>query len=455
MKPKVGFVTFGYGAWIKSENVEALKEEALNGLKRINNIEIIEAPVIPKSIEDIHHITSFFRSKDVDIVVVFLADDSPEEFSCLFAKELFDYPMVLWALYDSPMSFLPLTAIIIMSGNLMRIGKKFFTVFGHPRSPETIRKLVSYVKAAWVAKRLKKTRIGVVGSLNLGMMDTGYSEFEMRKIVPCIFHLDTLELFTFFEEIDEHEARRIAEEFAGRVSKVDVPFREVILAAKSYLAMKKVVENYGLDALTIREWGSERELGARGFTMCLGSSILNEEGIVCVQESDISSTITALILRLLTGKPFFCGDISRAYIEKNVIVVFHEGAFPLALARDLKQVVLAPAVISVETVTGRAGGVSIQFPLKPGRVTIAKLSGRPLEGKVKMAIAGGEMLEYTEPVKRGHVVGYLRPDAGAKKFIRTWIEEGFEHHLVVVYDDVLKELKALCDILGITKVVIQ
>ena len=86
-----------------------------------------------------------------------------------------------------------------------------------------------------------------------------------------------------------------------------------------------------------------------------------------------------------------------------------------------------------------------EFPLKPGRVTIARLSQS--KGQHRLVIGGGEMLRAAPSFSgTSGVCAFDRPAAEALDTVMT---EGLEHHYGLAYGDVRDELRALAALLGL------
>ena len=96
---------------------------------------------------------------------------------------------------------------------------------------------------------------------------------------------------------------------------------EIIKSARMYLGLRKMIQDYGADAITIDCYRRFEELPAYP---CLAFFQLNNDGVTAVCEADLSSTITQLIIRYLTEeltgepRPGFVNDpvadFSRGWI---------------------------------------------------------------------------------------------------------------------------------------------
>jgi len=453
-KPKIGIVTFGH-QYFKMPYTE---------LRDIFCSELAKYPVdlrvfekIPKSVAEAVEAANFFRSEDVDIVAIYISDWPSEEFPVVLARELMEYPFAVVGNYqlESKSSFVPFAGITSMAGNFMRVGKRFFSVLGGPRDTETVQRVYKLAKAATTAKSLRRATVGMFGGINLSQLDTGYSEFHVRKILPGILHFDTTELLSRFEKVDGSEAARIARDVVGKVGQLQVDEKELTRAAKAYLAIREVVKEYNLNAVTIREWGTDKEINERIFTVELAASLLMDENVVVIPECDIATTITSLSTCMLTNKAMFFGELAFADLERNLACLIHTGHPSLSIVDDPAKITVTPAVVEVQDFLGKKEGMSFEGQLKPGRITLTKISGRPVEDELRMVMTSGEIVRGENPfLGQGFTYAWIKPDCGVRKLFETLVKEGFGHHMIVGYGDIREELDALGEILGIRRITV-
>jgi L-fucose isomerase-like protein len=90
-------------------------------------------------------------------------------------------------------------------------------------------------------------------------------------------------------------------------------------------------------------------------------------------------------------------------------------------------------------------GATVEFPFKPGAVTLAKLL-RPRNGQLTLAAAGGEVVS-SEGVRGS--VATVRPKPSAAALIDWLMREAVEHHIALVYGSWLSDLETFCEFTGI------
>jgi L-fucose isomerase-like protein len=166
--------------------------------------------------------------------------------------------------------------------------------------------------------------------------------------------------------------------------------------------------------------------------------MLSNEQTPCSCEVDVNGTITQLILQWMSGQPAFGTDLVSVDEIDNAIVIWHCGLAPQEMAD--------PAVESRGTIhSNRKLPLLMEFPLKPGRVTIARLS--QASGSFRLVVGGGEMIKA--PPSFSGTSGLLRFDRPAHDVLDTILNEGLEHHLSITYGDYVPALTALAKMLNI------
>jgi L-fucose isomerase-like protein len=152
----------------------------------------------------------------------------------------------------------------------------------------------------------------------------------------------------------------------------------------------------------------------------------------------VNGTISQLILQWLSGEPAFGTDVVSFDVQGNSAVVWHCGLAPLSMADT--------AVRPRATIhSNRNLPLLMEFPLKPGRVTVARLS--EATGDFRLVVAGAEMLQ--SPMSFSGTSGVLRFDRPAAEVLDLMLGEGLEHHISLTYGDHLPALLALARMLDL------
>jgi L-fucose isomerase-like protein len=204
----------------------------------------------------------------------------------------------------------------------------------------------------------------------------------------------------------------------------------------SYLALRQLAEEEHLGGLAVRCW--PEFFTDLGCAACGAMSMLSDALTPCSCEADVNGTVTQLMLQWISGKPAFGTDIVSFDLEDDTVVVWHCGLAPLSMAN--------PEVRPRATVhSNRQLPLLMEFPLKPGRVTVARLS--EATGGYRLAVGGGEMLRA--PMSFSGTSGVLRFDRPAQQVLDTLLGEGLEHHVTLTYGNHVPALVALAKMLDL------
>jgi L-fucose isomerase-like protein len=95
--------------------------------------------------------------------------------------------------------------------------------------------------------------------------------------------------------------------------------------------------------------------------------------------------------------------------------------------------------------TNRRQALLLEFALRPGRVTLFRLS--QARGRAQVAIATGEMLD--RPMAFTGTSGVMRFDRGARAVRDDVMASGLEHHMALAYGDHAEALRGVAARLGV------
>jgi L-fucose isomerase-like protein len=165
-------------------------------------------------------------------------------------------------------------------------GIKFRYLYNAPDSPMDIDGILSFARAAYTAKRLRYSRLGMIGFNDMGLYSTGYNPTLLRdRIGPEIESLDMLQLKAKMDEIDpadiKKERERITADWEYPLGK---PKDQVIeKAICMYLASIRLCEEKKFDTLSFKcVDGVDLEMG---LTHAVPSSLIADAGYPYVDEN--------------------------------------------------------------------------------------------------------------------------------------------------------------------------
>ena len=292
-------------------------------------------------------------------------------------------------------------------------------------------------RAQAVAARLAETRTGVIGDRPDGFSPCDYDPAVLRELTGVTVEKMTLdELFGPARMVTadrEAAARERVSSLAG-LDRVDQG--ELAASLRLYPALSDVARARGLSGLAVRCWPEAfTEYGA---AVCAPAGIMNDDLIPTACEADVYGNVTALALQWLSGGPVLVADLVDVDVDSDTIVLWHCGKAPLSMAD--------PGAVPAATVhSNRRKPLLNEFPLRPGRVTIARLSRAG--GSHSLVVGGAEMLEA--PLAFSGTAGVARFDTPAARVADTIMAEGLEHHYGIAYGDIRAELHALAAAWGV------
>jgi len=175
-----------------------------------------------------------------------------------------------------------------------------------------------------------------------------------------------------------------------------------------------------------------------GCAACGPMAMMNEAGVPAACEADVHGAWTQLLLREVAGTPPWMSDLVDIDFEDDTAVLWHCGSAPMSMrAAD------TPARATVHT--NRKMPLLYEFTLKPGRITLARLS--QARGELKLMLGGAEVL--AAPMAFTGTSGTVRFDAPAAEVCERIMAEGLEHHYALAYGEHRPALRAAAASLGL------
>ncbi len=375
-----------------------------------------------------------------DAVVIFQATFADSTMVMLLAKML-DAPLLLWAVPEERsggrLRLNSLTGINLAGHALTRAGIGYEYVYGAPDDPATLKKVKTFVAAASAYQALRGARIGRIGEHPTGFETCAfdYETVADRFGVEVVsFDLQD-EFFPMARDSNPNDASIALEALRERVDGLDEVDAEASKGTlRVYAGMRELSHQEELSGLAVRCWPEFfTELGCAA---CGAMSLMSDEGTPSSCEADVNGTITQMILQSLSGEPSFGADVVAVNDELDGLVLWHCGLAPLSMADPETR---PKAALH----SNRKLPLLMEFPLKPGTVTVARLS--EATGSYRLVIGTGEM--QRTPKSFSGTSGVLKFERPAAAVLDTILSEGLEHHLSLTYGDHRSALMSLAKML--------
>ena len=382
------------------------------------------------------------KSADIDMILMAQASFADSTMILQLARAL-PAPLLMWAFPEAQVGgrlrINSFCGVNLAAHGLRRAGLGYEAVYASPEDADELAKLRDFARAAGVKSRLRGARIGRLGEHPDGF-DTCLVNYEGLRSQLGV-EVVQYQLEPFFERVrqtDPARVRAVADALAGTLAGMtDVDAEAANGTLGAYVTLGALAREEGLSGLAVRCW--PEFFTDLGCAACGAMSLLSDAMTPCSCEADVNGTITQLILGWISGEPAFGSDIVAFDVEAEEATLWHCGLAPLSMAD-------ADAQPEATIHSNRRLPLLMQFPLKPGRVTMARLS--EATGEFRLVIGGGEMLKARRAFTG--TSGRIRFDSGAGPVMELLLGEGLEHHVSICYGDHQGVLESLAGMLGLS-----
>ncbi len=382
----------------------------------------------------------------VDLLLVFQATFADSTMTVALTDKA-EAPIFLWAVPEpwtgGRLRLNSLCGINLAGHALTLRQRKYEYAYGLPQDPTVIQKIRVLAAAGALRRRLKSARLGVVGEHPVGMDSCHLDEPQLHELFGIeILRIEMAEVFARARAISATTLDQTRARLDLRLDNLStleqVPLRGTLSV---YNALKEIALEQKLDGLAVRCWPeffTEMGCAACGAMSMLSDGFGDATPLPCSCEADINGTVIQLILQLLSETPAFGTDMVGVDVDRDRIALWHCGLAPLSMAD--------PAVQPQGGIhSNRRLPLVMDFPLKPGAVTVARLS--QATGKLRLVLGKGEMLAEAKPFSG--TAGTLKLACPAQDFLDQLMHAGLEHHISLTYGDYSSELLAFAKLIDL------
>ena len=446
---KAGYVAFGT-MFYEPSNLKMISERAEKQLRDAGLELITTGPVFGESVEPERAIQELKREKwDFLFVNIINWIDTRGVFRVL--HEFRNEPMILYSFggfTDHEGRFGEKGTLISPAAGagstslrmpMEQWGIKFKYLFNAPDSLMDIEGILSFAKAAHAVKKLRYTRLGMIGFNDMGLYSTSYNPSKLRSMIgPEIESIDMLQLKNRMDAIPDEElraeAKRVSSDWEYPLGK---PGDEVIeKAVRLYMATVAICREKKFDTFSYKcVDGIDLEMG---LTHAIPSSLVVDAGYPYVDENDIGNSVAQMMLKLVSEKQV--AFIEHYEHHPEWILLGEDGYCPSDFIEGKPQIKYMSTVL--------LKGIAHCSNMKKGRMTLACLS-ETNEG-YRMHIVTGEGRERPKWVEMGvplpswpSITFY--PDVP----VRQVLDHVQSQHFAAVYGNYVFELADLCKLLNI------
>ena len=328
---------------------------------------------------------------------------------------------------------------LFATGKVLRRFKVPFTYLTNCclTDPEFERGVKDFLAVCNVVKTFKNTRILQIGPRPFDFWSTMCNEGELLE--KFNIQLAPIPLPELTQEVKKakEEKTEVAEvmEYCHKNMIVKVKEEELENIAAMKVAMKRMAVKYGCNAAAIQCWNAlQTELG---IMPCAANSLLNEEGLPVVCETDIHGAITAVMVEAATlddTRSFFADWTVRHPDNENGELLQHCGPWPISVAQEKPS-------IGYPLAFDHPGAVEAQA--KFGELTLARFDGDNGEYSMLLGNAKGIPGPYTKGT-------YLWIEVENLKRLEDKLVCGpYIHHCVGIHKNVVPILYEACKYMGV------
>lgn len=382
----------------------------------------------------------------VDLVVIFQATFADSSM-VVAISEACDAPIFLWAIPEAwtggRLRLNSLCGINLVGHALTLRNRKFNYAYAHPEDEAVLTQIRPLAIAGQLRRRLRTARLGVVGEHPNGMDSCHLDAPRLKDVFGVsIQSIELEDVFQRARRVPQSEVAAIRSKLDLRLDNLDTLQQQPLQGTLSiYRALQEIVAEQKLDGLAVRCWPeffTQMGCAGCGAMSMLSDGLGSDTPVPCSCEADINGTVTQLILQWLANAPAFGTDMVAADFEQDTMALWHCGLAPLSMADPNAQPHGANH-------SNRGVPLVMDFPMKPGPVTIARIS--QATGDLRMVFGKGEILAAPKPFSG--TCGVLRLERPMRQFIDLLMHEGLEHHISLVYGNYSAELQAYAALSGL------
>ena len=202
----------------------------------------------------------------------------------------------------------------------------------HPLSPAFAENLKDFAAVCRVVNGMKRFNVGCIGARTTAFKTVRFDEIALQKYGINVESFDLSEVFfKVGQKADDDEAVEAKiDRLKNYTDFSKVPQSNMLTLAKLAVVIDEYIEEYQLDALTLRCW-NEMETVLR-ICPCVLLSELNDRGITASCEIDMCSALTMRAMSLASENPTTVLDWNNNYgDDENKVILFHCGPVPQTL----------------------------------------------------------------------------------------------------------------------------
>ncbi len=342
-------------------------------------------------------------------------------------------PILLWGLEELPydggkIRLNSVCGINLNASNLYKAGvKNYHIVIGNSIDQD-------WIDAIRIRKALFHARIGVIGSRADGFFNLDIDELDLyNKVGVLIDYYQISDVLNI--SIDYHLLTKRKSQIESLFDMIELSDSQIEKVAELIVRFNAFIENHQLTAIAIRCWPEFANI--YGISPCAAMSVLQSENKILTCEGDVLGSLSMLAHQAIGRETPFLADFSQINFKENYALLWHCGVAACNLW-DGK------CVRSLDSYFAEGKGVTADFVMKPGEISMARIDYAPGEYRIFLQKAKG--LEMDKELKGTYVK--VQFSNAVKSMLDKMVQNGIAHHISVIYGDFIKPFEIFAKLLG-------
>lgn len=349
------------------------------------------------------------------------------------------------------------------------IKSKWF--YGMANDARFQKRLAVTIKALQAIKKLKSSRVALIGGFAPGFYDLYFDErsvyskldgiyinrvHEYDEIIKRAEKVTDADMKAYMAELDKVKNADMSQ-FNDHLKKSGLEMANNSFAlrpftVKMYLAYKQFVEEFGYDSIAISCWPKFQD--DYKYSVCSTIGMLNDDKIVAACEGDLMSAISMIALQEMSDESTTLMDFSAFDEEDDSILLWHCGPSSKKFCQK-NGYKLSHNFSGMAHEDGKVNGTGLvrDMEFDPGKASVFRFSG-DMESYINLT---GDFIGNSKISNCGSR-GWFKnlklngKSIGALDMANTILSGGFEHHYPVAWGDWSEEITEMNKWLGIKPV---
>lgn len=338
----------------------------------------------------------------------------------------------------------------ILSNYMKPDAIKYKWFYGPVEGDLFLRRFEITVRALGAIKKLRNSRVALIGGIAPGFNDLYFDERTGQKRLGLEIQrnheFSEIKQRALFYSQDQVKASR-DEATCGYGCISDATAESLEMHIRYYKAYSDFCREYRYDALGVSCWPKIQDESNQ--VACSVIAKLNQNGIPAACEGDLPGAVSMLFMQYITGQPPALMDMASFDEADQTVLMWHCGPAPECYAGGCG----ASLTYSYQpTGTGAIKKIGLinDLVLKAQPVTFMRVTGE----WDTMFLADGKTLDGKDSPSgsRGWVGGLRlnRREIKVRDFVNTILVQGFQHHYPMMSGDITEELMEAASWLGLS-----